>query len=289
MSDETADPVPRPGLVRRAAAGAWHVPGGFAYLLRRPGLWPLAALPVALAVVLMILGAGVGLYLIPRAETWVGLTPGARPGWVELPTALLLWVAMVGSGVFVGLGIALLLASPVLDVLSRQVELRVRGAAVDAGRGVAWDIAQSLRAGTYFLVAAPGVLLLGLVPLLGPLVSAMWGGRAVALQMTDSALARRGLDFAARWRWHRRWLAESQGFGLAGMVGLLVPFANLLLGPALVVGGTLLVLELDPLGSEAGGEADPRVEEPPPEEEKPSPADDSAASEGDGVSKDATG
>ena len=68
----------------------------------------------------------------------------------------------------------------------------------------------------------------------------------MALQMTDPALTRRGLPFRARWGWHQEWLAESQGFGLAGMIGLLVPFANLLLGPALVAGGTLLVLSLDP-------------------------------------------
>jgi len=278
MSDESADPLPRPGLVRRLAAGAWHVPGGFAYLVRRPGLWPLAALPVALAVVLMILGAGVGLYMIPRAEAAFGLTPGARPGWIELPAALLLWLAMVGSGIFMGLGVALLLASPVLDLLSQQVEARERGAAVDGGRGLAWDLLQSLRAGTYFLVAAPGVLLLGLIPIVGPVISVLWGGRAVALQMTDSALARRGLDFGARWRWHQRWLPESQGFGLAGMVGLLVPFANLLLGPALVVGGTRLVLELEPLGAES------------PNEERPSPTVEAAADESAPVPEDeATG
>ena len=79
----------------------------------------------------------------------------------------------------------------------------------------------------------------------------MWGGRAVALQMTDPALTRRGMSLKERWRWHREWLAESQGFGLAGMVGLLVPFANLLLAPALVAGGTLLVLSLEPLASTA--------------------------------------
>ena len=46
-------------------------------------------------------------------------------------------------------------------------------------------------------------------------------------------------------------------FGLAGMLGLLVPFANLLLGPALVAGGTLLVLSLEPEpspGADAPGE-----------------------------------
>jgi CysZ protein len=247
MSEEDTVGRNRPGFVRRVAAGAWHVPGGFAFLLRRPGLWPLAALPTALAVVLMLLGASLGLYLIPRAEAAVAAAPGARALWVELPTTLLLWVAMVGSGVFLGLGLALLLASPLLERLSKQVEARVRGAAIETGRGLAWETAESLRGGLYFLVAAPGVLLLGLVPLVGPLLSAMWGARALALQMTDPALTRRGLGFAARWRWHREWLPESQGFGMAGMVGLVVPFANLLLGPALVVGGTLLVLALEPL------------------------------------------
>jgi hypothetical protein len=44
------------------------------------------------------------------------------------------------------------------------------------------------------------------------------------------------------------------------MIGLLVPFANLLLGPALVAGGTLLVLSLEPLAStEPDREAEPAV------------------------------
>jgi CysZ protein len=254
MSEDETDVAPdRPGLVRRAAAGAWHVPGGFAFLLRRPGLWPLAVLPAGLALVLMLAGAALGLYLIPHAEAAFEAPPGARPWWIELPSTLLLWVAMVGSGVFLGLGAALLLASPLLDHLSKQVEVRVRGTSPDAGRGLAWELAESLRAGLYVLVAAPGVFLLGLIPLLGPFLSALWGAQAVTRQMTDPSLTRRGLGLAAKWRWHREWWPESQGFGLAGMVALLVPFANLVLAPALVVGGTLLVLALEPLGTKGDG------------------------------------
>jgi CysZ protein len=234
-------------LVRRVAAGAWYVPAGFAVLVRNPRLWPLAALPVVLAGLLMFLGAVLGIFLIPRVEARFGPTPGAHPVWVELPAALLLWTAMVGAGAFLGLGLALLLAAPALEQLSRQVERRVRGAAIDSSRGLVWELAQSLRGGFYFLLAAPGVFLLGLIPVIGPFLSALWGGRAVALQMTDPALTRRGMPFRARWGWHQDWLPESQGFGLAGMIGLLVPFANLLLGPALVAGGTLLVLSLEPL------------------------------------------
>jgi CysZ protein len=233
------------------AAGAWYVPAGFAVILRNPRLWPLAALPVALAGLFMFLGAVLGIFLIPRVEARFGPTPGAHPVWIELPASLLLWTAMVGAGAFLGLGVALLLATPALEQLSRQIEKRVRGAVVESKRGLVWELAQSLRAGFYFLLAAPGVFLLGLIPVVGPFFSAMWGGRAVALQMTDPALARRGMAFRERWGWHRDWLPESQGFGLAGMIGLLVPFANLLLGPALVAGGTLLVVSLEPLSREA--------------------------------------
>jgi hypothetical protein len=48
------------------------------------------------------------------------------------------------------------------------------------------------------------------------------------------------------------------------MVGLLVPLANLLVGPALVAGGTLLVLDLEDLDEDR-----PRPEEPGAVEAKP--------------------
>jgi len=251
MSEPNTESERRPGLVRRVAAGAWHVPAGFAMLLRHPRMWPLAALPVVLATGFMFLGAVLGIFLIPRVEAAFGTTPGTHPVWIELPASLLLWASMIGTGVFLGLGVAVLLATPALEQLSKQVEARVRGASIDSSRGLVWELAQSLRGGFYFLLAAPGVFLLGLIPILGPVLSIMWGGRAVALQMTDPALTRRGMSLKERWRWHRQWRAESQGFGLAGMVGLLVPFANLLLAPALVAGGTLLVLSLEPFTSAA--------------------------------------
>ena len=50
-------------------------------------------------------------------------------------------------------------------------------------------------------------------------------------------------------------ISAGGGAEVAGMIALLVPFANLLLGPALVAGGTLLVLALEPLGSTDGSPA----------------------------------
>jgi CysZ protein len=218
-----------------------------------------------LAVVLMLFGFVVGIYLGPWIEARVAPAPGSVPVWVDLPLSLLLWTATLGSGVFLGLGIALALAAPLLDRLSRQVEARARGGAADSGRGLRWEAGQAVQGSLYFLAAAPGVFLLGFIPVIGPFLSVAWGAGAVAFQMTDPALTRRGLSFADKRRWHRAWRAESMGFGLAGMVGLLVPLANLVLGPALVAGGTLLVLDLEDLGAERprpaaagpGAETDP--------------------------------
>jgi uncharacterized protein involved in cysteine biosynthesis len=79
----------------------------------------------------------------------------------------------------------------------------------------------------------------------GPVAGTIWGAHALAFQQTDVPLARRGRDFRSRRAWHRRYRAESIGFGLAGLVTLIVPLANLLIGPALAVGGTLLVIEFE--------------------------------------------
>jgi CysZ protein len=247
----------RPGLLLRAFAGAWQVPAGFAFLARRPGLWPLAALPVVLAVLLMGAGAIGGLYLVPDTASAVAPAPGRAPEWIELPLSMMLWVAAVGGGVFLGLGIALLLSAPLLELLSRRVEARVRGNVEDAGHGLRWELLQSLRGALYFLVAAPGVFLLGLIPVVGPLLSLLWGARAMAFQMTDAALTRRALGFADKRRWHRQWLAESMGFGVAGMISLFVPLANLLLGPALVTGATLLVLDLEEVEHQPAAREEP--------------------------------
>lgn len=243
MSERLVDK--RPGPLRRAAAGAWHVPAGLAFLLRRPTLWPLAVLPAVLALAFLLGGLALGIVAIPWVEGTLAPSRERVPGWVGFPITLALWAGMIGAGIAVGLGVALLLSAPVLDRLSQKVELLSSGHALEARRGLRWEVRESLRGAAYFLAAAPGVLLLGLVPLVGPALGGLWGAFALSFQLTDGPLSRRGLDFRSRRQWHREWRAESEGFGLAGLLALLVPLANLLVTPALVVGATRLVLELE--------------------------------------------
>ena len=244
-------PAPIPGSLRRLAAGAWHVPAGFTFLFRHRRLLPLAVLPVFLVVVFLLAGMVLGAFVGPAVEACLAPPPGRVAPWLAFLFSLLLWTGTVGAGMVLGLGIALVLASPVLDQLSRRAEAQVRGRALEHARGLRFEMVQALRGSFYFLAAAPGVFLLGLIPLVGPVLAVLWGARALAFQLTDPPLTRRGLTFRQKRQWHGRWLAESEGFGLAGMVTLIVPLANLLLGPALAVGGTLLVLNLEELAQAA--------------------------------------
>ncbi|HET8646903.1 MAG TPA: EI24 domain-containing protein [Vicinamibacteria bacterium] len=236
--------TPRPGVLRRAGAGAWHMFSGFWFLFRRPQLWPLAALPTVLAAVCVTGGLLLGAYSMRWLEGAVLPAPGRISAGLSVLLYLALWVGTLAAGVILGLAVTLLLTAPILERMSRRVEEEVRVVAAASG-GWRWELAQSFKAGLYFLAAAPVLLLMSLVPVVGPLLGLTWGAHALAMQLAELPLARRGLDFRARLRWHRRFLAESIGFGTAGLVLLLVPCANFVLAPALAVGGTLMVLELE--------------------------------------------
>jgi uncharacterized protein involved in cysteine biosynthesis len=245
VSEQTTPPD-RPGLLRRLAAGAWHVPAGFVLLARHPRLWPLALLPVAAAFVLVMAGAVAGAFAVPRLQSLVLPEPGRGPEWLVLLAMIGLWVGTVCAGMAFGLAIALFLTAPLLDLLSARVEGLLRGEVPGRSRGFGWEVLQALRGAVYFLAAAPLIFAVSLIPIAGPVLGAVWAGRALAFQLTDGPLTRRGLAFRDKRAWHRAWRAESQGFGLAGVVTLLVPLANFLLAPALAAGGTLLVMGLEP-------------------------------------------
>jgi uncharacterized protein involved in cysteine biosynthesis len=238
-------PRRRPGFARRMLAGAWHVLSGFWFLIRHPRFWPLAALPTLLAVFLVLSGMALGVFTIPWLETHLLPGRGKVAAGMGIVLSLALYLGTVLAGAIAGLAVAMLLSAPVLERLSRRVEAYVRVQVVEHAGGLKWEMAQAFRGALYFLVAAPVVFLLSLIPLLGPPLGLLWGAHSVAFQQTDMPLARRGMDFGQRRAWHRQYRPESLGFGLVGLVFLFVPLANFLLASALTVGGTLMVLELE--------------------------------------------
>jgi CysZ protein len=244
VADVTYEPSRRPGAIRRTGAGAWHVLAGFGFLIRRPRLWPLALLPAFIAIVCLAGGLLLAVYSVGWLEAYFPATHG-KLSVLSFLLTITMYVGTIAAGLVLGLAVALLLSAPALEALSSRVDAMVRGGTVDHSRGWRWEMAQAFRGTLYFLVAAPGVFLLTLIPMVGPVLALLWGSYALAFQQTDAALARRGLSFGERRKWHQYWKLESMGFGMAGLLTLVVPLANFLVGPALAVGGTLLVLELE--------------------------------------------
>lgn len=233
--------VRRPRLLRRTralASGLLQVPSSFVYLLKRPSLWPLSLLPVVATVVFVGAGLVGGYWLGPAVASRFA---GGESFWMMLSRIGIHFATILGAGV-AGLGIALLLTAPIQELLSQKVESQLRGKLEEAGRGIRWEIAQAFRGAFYFLVRAPLILLLGLIPVAGPPLALLWAAHSLAFQQTDATLARHGLDFETRREWHRRHRFESIGFGFAGLLTFVIPIANLLIMPVLVVGATRLAL-----------------------------------------------
>jgi uncharacterized protein involved in cysteine biosynthesis len=232
------------GTLHRFVRGAWQLPKAVAFLARRPRLWPGAMLPALAAAVLMVVGLGLGLLSGPSLEAAAFEGSGPTPAWSGFWLSLGVRAVALVAGVLAGFGLALILAAPLLERLSRDVEAAARGQVLIRESGLRFEVAQSIRTAGYFLLRTPGIVIVGFVPFVGPALSALWAAHALAFQNTEPVLGRRGLEFATRRAWHRRHRAESLGLGFASLVCLLVPCAGLLLAPAMVTAGTLLVLEL---------------------------------------------
>ncbi len=234
--------VPAPPTLRerarRAGAGARHVPAGFWMLLTTPSLWLIAVLPALIVAAAAVAGAVVGVMIGPTVAGVFKLAEGSV-------LRFLLRSVLLGAGGMFGFAIGTVLTAPALEFLSHRVELRKRGSVPQQERGLRWELLQSLLGALYLLVVAPLAAVVGLVPFVGPPLGALWAAHALSLQQTDGPLARRGMDFRARRRWHRARLPETLGFGLAALVCSIVPCGLLLAAPALTVGGTLLVLALE--------------------------------------------
>lgn len=242
----------RPGPALRASAGAWHVPAGLGFLLRNRSLWSLAIAPMAVAAVLINLGLVAGAFLAPQIETHLAPSQSHLPAFLGLALTLSLWFGVVVATTTLGLALSLLVTAPLLERLSRKVEAQLGGRGAGRVPTERWDFAVSTRTGLVFVGTAVAPLGLAIVPLVGPLLSAAVSAPLLAYQALDPTLTRRDLGFQQKKVWHLRWHAEVVGFGLAALVALLVPLVNAFLPPALAVGATRLVLDLEGLDAERG-------------------------------------
>jgi len=248
--------------------GAFMLVEGARFIRRERGLWFLAVVPVFFA--LLGIGAATALFffwLDGIHETWVEVLPvfEVRDWWNWIwvgPGRVLVWLigwmavlASFALSLVAGLLLANLASAPFLDQLSQRVEAIVSGTpATSSGRGLIRDALASFGSELQRLVFLASLWIA--LSLLGFVVP---GGQLIAgpvlialtilflpLDYAGFALDRRGVSFGRR----RSWLLENRslmlGFGGVAFVACLVPGLNLLILPAQVTAGTLLVLQRRP-------------------------------------------
>jgi CysZ protein len=243
---------------------------GAGFLRRERRLWALAWIPILFALVSVVSATSIFWVRLDWIHAyWVELLPvldvTSAWSWIWVgPGRLLFWLAG-WLGVLVSLAISLLAAlllanlaaAPFLDRLSLRVEEIVSGQPSDVSGGF-WDqVSDVMRS---FAAELRRLAFLGFVWLVLSLVGVLIPGAQLVtapllvvttilflpLDYAGFALDRRGIPFARRRGWLVENLSLMMGFGAVAFVACLVPGLNLLIMPAQVTAGTLLVLRRTP-------------------------------------------
>ncbi len=242
--------------------GVATVPRAVGLYTRHGRLCRLAVIPAALSLALFALLVWLSVRYSGGLlhHFWAG--PASASRWAAGAFSLAHWLVAVLlvllSAVAALLG-SNLIAAPFVDLLSQAAEAAL-GRPVTEERltllGFVSDLLVALREvlmdlalGLVLLIA---LLPLHLVPVVGSAAHGLCSGLVAAafagVGMAGSALWRRRLRGFLRWRQVRATPWPLIGLGLATMVLMGVPLAQLLTMPVAVVAGTLLVLDLSDAG-----------------------------------------
>jgi CysZ protein len=244
------------GVVGELVVGAGLLVKGLSLITHRPRLFLLGAIP---PVITSVIFTGLLVALITQLDPAVEwLTPFAD-GWTRgLATALRVLVgsALVAAAVLLMVisftTLTLALGSPLYDKLSESVEQQF-GDVPKLEENVARGLFRALRQAVALIaISALGALLLfatGFVPAVGqtvvPVISAIFGGWMVGIELLGSAFERRGMlrlaDRRAAMRMRR---VRVIGFGVPTFLLLAIPFAGAVIFPIATAGGTLLARQL---------------------------------------------
>ena len=236
--------------------GAGLLARGLSLITRRPRLFLLGAIPPAITSVIFT-GLLVALiieldplteWLTPFADGWdrgLATTIHVLVGSAVVAAALLLMVISFTT-------LTLALGSPLYDKLSESVEQQF-GDVPELDESIARGIFRALRqALTLIAISVVGALLIfgsGFIPVIGqtvvPVISAIFGGWMLGIELVGTAFERRGLlrlgDRRAAMRSHR---PRVLGFAVPTFLLLAIPFAGVVVFPIATAGGTLLARQL---------------------------------------------
>ncbi|HET9301700.1 MAG TPA: EI24 domain-containing protein [Propionibacteriaceae bacterium] len=242
--------------VEDLVVGAGLLPRGLSMIARRPRLFLLGAIPPAITSVIF---TGLLIALITQLRPLVDwLTPFADDWNRGLATTVEVLVggAVVAGAVLIMVisftTLTLALGSPLYDKLSESVE-REFGDVPELNESVARGVLRALRQALALIsVAILGALVLfgtGFLPVIGqtvaPVLSAVFGGWMLGIELVGAPFERRGLlrlsDRRAAMRVRR---FRVLGFAVPTFLLLAIPFVGVVVFPVATAGGTILARQL---------------------------------------------
>jgi CysZ protein len=242
--------------VGELVTGAGLLPRGLRLIAQRPRMFLLGAIPPAITSVIF---TGLLIALITQLRPLVDwLTPFADEWDRGLATTVEVLVggAVVAAAVLIMVisftTLTLALGSPLYDKLSESVE-REFGDVPELDESVARGVFRALRQAVALIaVSILGALVLfgtGFLPVIGqtvaPVLSAIFGGWMLGIELVGAPFERRGLlrlsDRRAAMRVRR---LRVLGFAVPTFLLLAIPFVGVVVFPVATAGGTILARQL---------------------------------------------
>jgi CysZ protein len=223
---------------------------GARFIVMRPKSWPLAIVPVLVALVVIGAVATLGLWGAFSVSHHLTDSIQGRLGAVAAVLAnVVLGAVAVLVSVVVGFSLAQPLSGPALEKLSRGFEAEL-GAPERGDDDLLESFWRGLRVTfTALLVGMPLLGALAVVDLLLPIavvvtipLKILITALMVAWDLLDYPFSLRKMRVRERLAWVRANLRAVVTFGALGALGLMVPFVGLLVLPIGVAGATHLVL-----------------------------------------------
>ena len=215
--------------------------------LPAPGVRAHVWLPLSVSLLVVTAALWLGFSYLSEFRAWF---EDLLPDWLDFLAVVLvplISILAVLVGAWLAGFLALIIAAPFFGTLSLAVETRIgiRDTLPDipwyAGLGA--TLIRELRKLGYQIPRALLVLLISLVPLLSPVAPGIWlllGAWLLAIQFADIPAENRNIEFGTTRRLLNRYRTATLGFGVVTTALLAIPFANFLVLPAAVAGGTRL-------------------------------------------------
>ena len=229
-------------------SGAHYLIKGLS-LIQQKGLRRFVIMPI---IANFILFAGAFYYLFTHLSDWLAPFEEWLPSWLEWLTFLLWPLAVISIFIVFTLlfsSIANFIAAPFNGLLAEKVELKLTGQPLNNSnvKELLQDIprvfTRELHKLAYSLPKTLVLLMLFIVPIVGPVLWFIFGSWMMSLQYVDLAFDNHKISFSQMLRQLKTDRTRNLGFGSLVLLCSSIPLVNLIIMPIAVCGATAMYVD----------------------------------------------